>query len=119
MYWHGRVPEVLAMRDRFVRLLGRHGVALLVTGDEHNYSRTLVDDRLVPDLERPFWQVISGGAGAPYYAQDMSLPWVDHVRAFDERQHFVLFRVDGDGLDAEAISLEGARIDRFDATSHE
>lgn len=119
MYWDGRLPEVLEQRDRFVRLLGHHGVDLLFTGHEHNYSRLRLDGTLVPGLERPLWQVISGGAGAPYYAQDRSLPWASRVAAFDARQHLVLGHVEGGRLAVEAISLEGARLDRFETSPAE
>ena len=37
------------------------------------------------------------------------------VDAFDARQHYVRFLIDGDDCTIEAISREGGLIDRFDA----
>lgn len=116
MWWEGRHPEMLAQRDRLFRLLARHGVAAIFHGDEHNYSRTRVHDGLVDGLERPLWQVISGGAGAPYYAQERAVPWAADVRAFDARQHFVLVEIDGDDARARVVSRTGETLDRFDLT---
>ena len=71
MYWSGKIPEVLAQRDRFVNILSAAGVKALFTGDEHNYSRTLVDGKVVKGMKGSFVQVITGGAGAPWY-----VPWL-------------------------------------------
>ena len=116
LYWSGKVPEVLRQRAKLYAILGRHAVTAIVHGDEHNYSRLLVDaETLGAPLERPVWHLVSGGAGAPFYAQDTSVPWSERVAVFDARQHFLRFRIDGDDCTIEAISREGGLIDRFDA----
>ncbi len=114
MFWDGEIPEVLRQRDKFFRVLARHGVSIFFCGDEHNYSRTRVDERLVPGLARPVWQVTSGGAGAPYYAQNRRVPWVENVAQFDVRQHLVLVRAVRDGLTVEVVAITGEVIDRFE-----
>lgn len=114
MWWEGRHPEMVARRDRFFRVLSEHGVAAVFHGDEHNYSRTRVHGGLVDGLERPLWQIISGGAGAPYYAQAREVPWASDVAAFDARQHFVLIDIDGEAARARVVSRTGETIDRFD-----
>ncbi len=117
LYWNGEVPEVLAQRAKLYGILGRHGVTAIIHGDEHNYSRLLVDAEILgAPMERPVWQLISGGAGAPYYAQDREVPWSAEVAAFDTRQHYLRVLVDGDACVVEAVSREGGRIDRFDAS---
>ena len=113
IYWHGD-PAVLAQRQQLYDVMSRHRVAVIFHGDEHNYSRTHIDSTALEGIEHPVWQIISGGAGAPYYAQDRSVPWVDNVRAFDPRQHIVLVSIRGDEAEAEAISLTGEVMDRFD-----
>ena len=121
MYWNGEIPEVLTQRDRFFHIMARHRVAALLVGDEHNYSRTIVDDQLVEGLERPLWQLTSGGAGAPYYAQDLEVPWTDHVRAFDPRQHFLFVETTGGRSGrarVEVIDIQGALVDPVDLYSH-
>ena len=114
MWWHGRIPAVVQQRNKFCRILGEHGVTAVFHGDEHNYSRTLIDDELVNGMEHPTWQFISGGAGAPYYAREANVPWASHVRAFDPRQHFIRVVIEGDAAFAEAVSLTGERFDRVE-----
>ncbi|HJL19465.1 MAG TPA: metallophosphoesterase [Sandaracinaceae bacterium LLY-WYZ-13_1] len=116
MWWEGRFEEVLAQRRRFFALLAEHGVEAVFHGDEHNYSRTRVHDGLVEGLEEPLWQIISGGAGAPYYAQNRTVPWADDVVAFDARQHVVIVDIDGDAARARVVSRSGETVDAFDLT---
>lgn len=116
MWWNGRIPEMVAMRDRFARLLGSHRVVALVCADEHNYSRLRVDANVVEGVEHPFWQLVSGGAGAPYYAQDREVPWSDRVAFFDPRQHFLRFDVDGGRVDLVVVGIVGEEIERVTLT---
>lgn len=116
MWWDGQIPEMVAMRDRFARLLGAHGVLALVCADEHNYSRLRVDDGVVEGVERPFWQLVSGGAGAPYYAQERDVPWADRVAFFDPRQHYLRFDVDGAKVELVVIGVVGEEIERVTLT---
>ena len=74
MYWNGKIPAVNAMRTRFWTILGEAEVVAYLCGDEHNYSRLRVDKDLVPGMARPVWQIVSGGAGAPFHVQDASVP---------------------------------------------
>ena len=113
MYWGGRVPEVLQQRERLFRILGRHRVCAIFHGDEHNYSRLQVDAELVAGMKHPVWQIITGGAGAPYYVQDHSTPWARKVARFDSRQHLVRIGLDAQGVALEALSLTGDPIERL------
>jgi hypothetical protein len=110
MYWGGD-PEVVARRDALFDILERHGVLALFTGDEHNYSRLEVDDAVREGSRGRVWQIVTGGAGAPYYAKDPTVPWADRVAAFAPRHHFVLVDVRGDRVEVSAIDLHGERFD--------
>jgi len=116
MYYRGEIPEVLARRDELFRLLARHGVTAIVHGDEHNYSRLQIDDSLVSGMSRPVWQLISGGTGAPYYAQERQLPWSNQVAAFDARQHVLLFDVSESQVGLRVIGVMGETIDEAELT---
>jgi len=66
-------------------------------GDEHNYSRLLVDKDLPanPDgspenFKYPVYQMITGGAGAPFYAKDPETPWHNEVDTFSGLKHYIL-----------------------------
>lgn len=114
MWWEGAIPEVNAMRERFWSLLARHEVVAYVSGDEHNYSRSLIGPETVSGAERPVWSIISGGAGAPYYAQDTPEVYADRVEAFSAQQHFTLWTFDGERVRLEVIGLTGATIEDVD-----
>ncbi len=116
MYWDGRIPEVLARRDAFWQILSDHGARAGLFGDEHNYSRLLVDAAIKPSFRTPVWSFITGGGGAPHYAQDKTLPWSDRVAAFSAHPHQVFFSVCGDRVSFEAVSLTGVVLDRGELT---
>ncbi len=111
MYYEGKIPEVLAVRDRFWGILVKHGVVAAFFGDEHNYSRTLIDDKVDPKYTRPVWNIVTGGAGAPYYARDFSVPWADAVQAFKPDHHFVEVAIDGPEVRLQARNLRAEVID--------
>mgnify|MGYP001825079154 FL=1 len=74
----------------------------LLTGDEHNYARTLIgpDTNIYPKkyqpekitLTREIWQINNGAAGAPYYAQEET-PWSEFVEGFSTQNALVIFDV--------------------------
>jgi len=80
-------------------------------GDEHNYNRTLITSDINPDYSHPVWQIISGGAGAPFYAQNKNVPWAPFVEAFSTQMNYYLIRVDGRRILLEAYSITGELID--------
>ena len=87
-------------------------VLAVLCGDEHNYSRTLIDSSVHPDFRFPVWQIISGGCGAPYYVQDKSVPWVDKVKAFTIDKHYCLFSIDGKQVGLEVYNDSSQLLDR-------
>ncbi len=114
MWWKGRKPEILARRDQFWRILCRYGVTAAFFGHEHNYSRTLIDQQVDPAFTVPIWQIVTGGAGAPFYNQDRSVPWVESIVAFYPLPHFCLVSVAGDRVTLKVISPEGLTIEEAD-----
>jgi len=86
-------------------------VVAVMCGDEHSYSRTLVDQRLNARYRSPVWQIISGGVGAPYYAQDKSAPWYDHVECFTAARNYCLVTVDGKKLGLYVFAEDGQIIE--------
>jgi hypothetical protein len=104
--------DVVDMRDRFWKILNSHDKVLaIMCGDEHNYSRALIDGSVNADYELPVWQIVSGGCGAPYYGPDRTVPWADKVSAFARSRHCCLFTVEGDRVGLEVYSDRGEVID--------
>ena len=105
------VPEekgILEVRDQFATMLsGYDKVAAVMTGDEHGYSRVLVDSDVpvgditkddkngdgviseeegystLSSLENPVWYISAGGAGAPFYAEEFT-PWQEYWNEQDD-----------------------------------
>ena len=97
---------IIERRDEILDILvnkSQKTVALL-TGDEHNYNYLVItpDMPRYPEnylhtkleLNRTFYQVNNGAAGAPYYAREET-PWMEHVRSFTTQNALVLFHIDG------------------------
>lgn len=100
-------------RDKFWKLLDKNNVDIVFAAHEHNYSRTLIDKSVNPNWQNAIWQIISGAAGAPTYAQDMSVPYIQNVKAFSREYSFVLVTVDGDKVKVNVYNQVGDIIDSF------
>ena len=104
--------DVIDMRDRFWSLISSYPKVLAAFfGDEHNYSRTYIDGSIHPDYVHPVWQIVSGGAGAPFYGQDRSAPWTDAVRHFTSLPHYCLMNVHGRQVQMTVWSRSGELIE--------
>lgn len=111
MWWKGEKPEMIEIRNRFWKTLCRYHVLAVFHGDEHNYSRTLIDSRIDPSFDIPIWQIITGGGGAPFYARDLNVPWAEAVQAFYPLPHICVVEVDGKQVKLDVITLEGLLIE--------
>jgi hypothetical protein len=99
------------MRSRFLKIVSDNRVTALFFGHEHVYSRLVIDQTLDPVMQVPVTQIISGGAGAPAYARDPTVPWVRAVRKFASAFHYVLVVVDGPRVSFSAVDADGNIID--------
>jgi len=104
--------DVIDMRNRFWSVLA-HSPKLVafMCRDEHNYSRTLIDADIEPGFVHPVWHIVSGGAGAPFYSQDKSVPWVDKVAAFAPVNHYCVFDADHERVSLRVYSASGALLE--------
>ncbi len=117
MWWHGEIPEVNAMRERFWSILAKHDVLAYVSGDEHNYSRALIGPETVKGAKGSVYSVISGGSGAPYYAKLPPKEYAERVQAFSAQQHVTLWTFeDGKSPRLEVIGLSGEVIESLELT---
>jgi len=111
---------IIERRDELLTLIQKHSkVIAVLTGDEHNYNRTRLDDTvpIYPEkwdkpkvvLKRPFFQINNGAAGAPYYAQD-DTPWSAAVSGFSTQHAICLLYVDGRKVRLETVSPETLEV---------
>jgi len=104
--------DVIDMRNRFWGMISSYPKVLAAMfGDEHNYSRTYIDKAIHPDYLHPVWQIVSGGAGAPFYGQDLSAPWTEAVQHFTSLPHYCLVKVNGREVRMEVWSRSAELIE--------
>ncbi len=111
--------HVVERRDEIWKAFIGTGKAVAANfGDEHNYSRTLItQDMHGADYEYPVWQMISGGAGAPYSADYRDdLPWSDNIAKTSTQYSYTLFQIDGSRVKYEAYNIKGHVIDSAELT---
>ena len=95
----------------------------LLTGDEHNYCKTVVgpETEIYPEnyegeklsLQRTVYQINNGAAGAPYYAQETT-PWTPFTSGFTTQNAVCLFTVEGEKIDMVVINPDTLEeIDRL------
>ena len=108
---------IIERRDEILDILVNQSTKFvaLLAGDEHNYSRLVVDNNtnIYPEnwkgkklkLKRPFIQITNGSAGAPYYSLE-KLPWTPSVKKFSTLYALMLFKVESQHIDLEVINPE-------------
>ncbi len=115
---------IIERRDEYLNILINKSskVISLLTGDEHNYNKLHLtpDVNIYPDnwrlnklkRNRTIWQINNGAAGAPYYAQDKSVPWTNSVSGFSTQNALVLIYVNGKKVSVKVMNPE--TLDIFD-----
>jgi hypothetical protein len=95
-------PNEAYIRSRLTPLFEQHGVQLVFSGHNHNYQRSQVNG---------ITYVITGGGGG-----DLSdrIKQDEHLLRYYVGYHLVLINIEGDELNAIALTPEGAIIDRFE-----
>jgi hypothetical protein len=132
MYYNGRneprptvagtpvAKGIIERRDELITLIQQNPKVLAVlTGDEHNYNRMRVDatvplypegwDKLRVRVQRPFFQINNGSAGAPYYAQEAT-PWSAVVKGFSTQHAICLVYVEGPRVRLETVNPETLEV---------
>jgi len=106
---------IIERRDDLLEIIVNQStkVRALLTGDEHNYAKTLISNAtpIYPvgykldkiKLNRSIWQINNGSAGAPYYAQEKT-PWSSMVSNFSTQNVVVLFHVAGKKIKMEVVN---------------
>lgn len=97
---------IIQRRDKLLNIIVNKSdkTVAALTGDEHNYNMLKITDDMVryPEdyphkklkLDRTFYQINNGAAGAPYYAQEKT-PWMKNLRNFSTQNALVLIDIDG------------------------
>ena len=106
---------IIERRDEFLDIVINKNtkVVALLTGDEHNYCKLLINDKMKRypkdydkekvKLNRILYQINNGAAGAPYYAQE-ELPWSEFTSGFTTQHALVLIDVDGAKINVRVVN---------------
>jgi hypothetical protein len=106
---------IIERRDELLDIIVNKSkkVKAILTGDEHNYARTLIGpgtniypDKYMPEkitLSREVWQINNGAAGAPYYAQEET-PWSEYVQGFTTQNALVIFDIEGETIKMRVLN---------------
>ncbi len=115
--------KIVENRNEFWEVISSSAKSVaFITGDEHAYSRVLIDsttnvghkrkaDGTEAEFKYPVMQVTSGGAGAPWYDVELHLPWSDSLLQHSTQPHYAFFSVDGERVDLEVYAQTGQLID--------
>ena len=95
-------PSEAYIRSRLTPLFEEHNVRLVFSGHNHNYQRSQVNG---------ITYVITGGGGGNLSDR---ISHDEHLLRYFVGYHFVLINIEGDELNAFALTPEGAIIDRFE-----
>lgn len=109
----GSLDRIPSIRDAVWKILNDYNVDAVFCGHEHNYCRMIVDQRVNPEWTHPIVQIIAGRAGAPWYAQNTTVPWAGNVKEFHIDTHFVLASVAKRSVTFDAYNDLGKQIDTF------
>lgn len=122
---HGDKDIRLEVREQWVPLFEKYGVDVVAGGHDHNYQNfgfikagVAVGDRTPPlegAGEAPLY-IVSGGAGAPLYDTDATMPDIPLLVKSEKAENYVLASVDGDTLTLEVKRLDGTVIDTITIT---
>ncbi|HDZ40919.1 MAG TPA: hypothetical protein ENH59_04485 [Bacteroidetes bacterium] len=116
-YVAGRQLEkgIIERRDQLLDIIVNKSskVIAILTGDEHNYTRTEISPQMErypeayfaekTNLTRTIYQINNGAAGAPYYAQEET-PWTPWVSGFTTQNALVLFHINGKEIEMEVLN---------------
>jgi hypothetical protein len=143
-----KTPEkkgIIDMRNELVRTLAQcKKVAAVVGGDEHAYSRVLIDKNVpvgdprsddvdndgvlddgryspLSDLRYAVWYFSAGGAGAPYYSEE-DTPWNTYWKTkvghkayhYSSQEHMLVFSADEQKISLVVYNPYGEMIDTID-----
>lgn len=102
LYTSGRYRnQTRAHRWAVEPTLLRHDVAVVMSGHEHIYQRS--------ELQQGILYFVSGAAGSLRPGDAAPAPFI--ARSFDDDYHFVLIEIEDDALHFQAISRQGVTID--------
>jgi hypothetical protein len=139
---------IIQVRNRLARLAARFAkVAAVLASDEHVFHRTLIHRRVpigdparddangngrlgepgetvspLPDLKYPVHYLVSGGAGAPYYAEAPT-PWNRYWKGrrdgrrwyrYSMQSNVIILRAGARRISMEVFNPYGELIDRID-----
>lgn len=102
LYTSGRYRNAArAHRWALEPILARHGVSVALSGHEHIYQRS--------ELQQGVLYFVSGGAGSLRRGDGIPAPFI--AKSFDEDYHFMLMEIGNDAMHFQVVSRAGETVD--------
>jgi predicted phosphodiesterase len=102
LYTSGRYRNASrAHRWAIEPILTRHGVHIVLSGHEHIYQRTT--------LQQGVLYFVSGGAGSLRPGDGVAAPYIE--RSYDRDYHFMLMEIEPEAMHFQVVSRAGETID--------
>jgi predicted phosphodiesterase len=102
LYTSGRYRNAArAHRLALEPIFTRHGVNVVLSGHEHIYQRS--------ELQQNILYFVSGGAGSLRRGDGVPAPYI--ARSFDDDYHFMMMEIEGDRMHFQVVSRSGDTID--------
>ncbi len=107
----GNHESDLIMRRIYGPLFARAGVDLILVGHDHNYQKTRPIVHVFPKSTKPYWQIVTGGGGAPLYMKPRPEVFVDKFVCVN---HYMKITAEKERLVAVAYNMDGSELDRLE-----
>jgi 3',5'-cyclic AMP phosphodiesterase CpdA len=108
----GNHESDVEMRRIFGPLFAKAGVDLSFVGHDHNYQKTKpIVHAFEPRSAKPYWQIVTGGGGAPLYNRPRPEVFLDK---FENVNHYMKVTAEKDRLLAVAYNMDGSELDRLE-----
>ncbi len=95
-------------------ILDKYKVKAYFAGHEHNYTRMVVDKAINPLWKNQVTHIVTGGAGAPWYPPDLTVPYAGSIRAASAEEHYVLVTLKHKRISVKVKNQFGEVLDSFD-----
>lgn len=103
-----RLPGV---RDQVWEMIDNFDTDAVFSGQEPNYSHTIISKQLNPSWTSTVHQFNTGSAGAPPIGGAVNSPWKSALTAFHARPHYLLVSISGSRATIQARTPDGVIFD--------
>lgn len=114
MYYGSWSPSFMQMW----KTIDKNAVDIVFSGHDHYYARKKIDQTVAPQWKNGVLQVISGGAGAPFYDPERCTGGIclkyDNPPEISKIYHFIIVTVAPHGVSYKLYDKDDKQIEQYD-----